>query len=88
LNKGSLNDIISRLENSIESITQIYDINYDDKIKKFKKVENNNSIINYIYDSQGYIINMLIISTALFIAVPLIVRNLKKILYYFYTNLY
>ena len=46
MNKDSLNDIISRFENSIESITQIYDINYDGKIKKFKKVESNNSIIN------------------------------------------
>jgi len=75
LNKGSLKDIVSRFEDSIESITQIYDINYDDKKKKFENVENNGSFMNYIYDMQGYLINILILFTALLIAIPIIVRN-------------
>ncbi|ORY19336.1 hypothetical protein LY90DRAFT_677099 [Neocallimastix californiae] len=72
---GSLKDIVSRFEDSIESITQIYDINYDDKKKKFENVENNGSFMNYIYDMQGYLINILILFTALLIAIPIITKK-------------
>ncbi|ORX80699.1 hypothetical protein BCR32DRAFT_19087, partial [Anaeromyces robustus] len=42
--KGSLNDIISRFEVSIESITETYDVSVDSKNNKYSNIENENSI--------------------------------------------
>ncbi|ORX63806.1 hypothetical protein BCR32DRAFT_251419 [Anaeromyces robustus] len=73
--KGSLNDIISRFEISIESITETYDISVDNKKNKYNNIESENVISRNIKKLKGYLINILLVASVLAFTIPIIVKD-------------
>eukprot|EP00833_Pecoramyces_ruminatium_P005953 jgi/Orpsp1_1/1179985/evm.model.c7180000071685.1 len=73
--KGSINDIISKFEVGIESITETYDISFDNKKNKYSDVESQNIIKRNYKRLRGVIINILLISAVLLLTLPIIIKD-------------
>ncbi|OUM61736.1 hypothetical protein PIROE2DRAFT_12191 [Piromyces sp. E2] len=78
--KGSINDIISKFEVGIESITETYDISFDNKKNKTSSVENQNIVIRVIRKIKGLIINILLLGSVMLLSIPIIGERKTMIL--------
>jgi len=74
LKKGSINDLISRFEIGIESITETYDISFDRKKNDINKTDNDNIVMRNINKLNGYIVNILLFTAVLITIVPVVVN--------------
>jgi len=75
LMKGSLNDIISKFEISIESITDTYDISFDNKKNKVGNIENQSIVHRNYRKLRGLIINILLITSVILLTIPIIFQD-------------
>jgi len=71
--KGSISDIVSKFEISVESITETYDISTDNKKNKYKNIDRKNTFKRTLRILKGYIINILLIGSILLLTIPVIV---------------
>jgi hypothetical protein len=73
--RGSINDIISKFEISVESITETYDISADNKKNKYKNIDRKNVFKTAFKKLKGFIINGLLIGSILLLTVPVIIKD-------------
>jgi len=83
---GSINDLVSRFEIGIESITETYDISFDNKKGDINKTENENAIIRLLNKLKGYIVNILLLAMVLMLTIP-VVKNDNSIIEHLDYNL-
>jgi len=76
---GSTNDLISRFEIGIESITETYDISFDKKKNDISKIDNENSVMRKINKLNGYIVNILLLATILLTTIPVVKKDFSII---------
>ncbi|ORX50292.1 hypothetical protein BCR36DRAFT_57982 [Piromyces finnis] len=74
LSKSSLNDIISKFEDGIESISEMFDIDFDNKKKKTDSWKIAVFIQN-INKYKGFIINILLLGSTLLLSLPIISKD-------------
>ncbi|ORX77653.1 hypothetical protein BCR32DRAFT_270507 [Anaeromyces robustus] len=72
---SSLSDLISRFEDGIDSITEIYDIILEEKRDYLNKLSNENGIIKIFYKIRGYIVNILLITMIITLVYPIITTD-------------
>ncbi|OUM68445.1 hypothetical protein PIROE2DRAFT_58097 [Piromyces sp. E2] len=72
--KGSINDMVSKFEICIESITETYDISIDARKNKYK-IDSQTYLSRNIKKMKGYVINFLLIATILCVTIPIIIKN-------------
>ncbi|OUM67885.1 hypothetical protein PIROE2DRAFT_4564 [Piromyces sp. E2] len=71
---GSINDLVSKFEIGIESITETYDISIDNKKNDISKIDDESSFTHIYNKLKGYIVNILLLGLILSISIPIIVR--------------
>jgi len=72
MQKGSINEIISKFEICIESITETFDVAQDNK-KKNNNMDYQSNIVQYYKKLKGFVINVLLIVSVLLLTLPIIV---------------
>ncbi|ORX87598.1 hypothetical protein BCR32DRAFT_147198 [Anaeromyces robustus] len=73
--RGSLKDIVSKYDDSIESITQLYDINFNYKKEGRINIEDNTLSRRLTKKFKGYIINLILIISILLIVLPIVIKK-------------
>jgi len=73
--KGSINEIISKFEIGMESITETYDIGFDSKKNKADSVDSSSSFMENLNKMKGYIINFLLLGSIIFLTLPIILKD-------------
>jgi len=73
--KGSLDDIVSNYEISIESITETYDINVDGKLSNSVNNTNQKSFVQLYEKLKGHIVTVMLIVSVLLLFIPIFVIN-------------
>ncbi|ORX48390.1 hypothetical protein BCR36DRAFT_405014 [Piromyces finnis] len=71
--KGSVKDIVAKFDNSIESITDIFDNSFDTKKAKYNVDKNAFSF--YYIKFKGYLVNILLICSILCLTKPIITKD-------------
>jgi len=74
LPRSSIDEIISRFDIDTESITETYDVAFDNKNKK-TNMEYQNSFSVYYKKYKGAIINILLIVSVLLLTLPIIIKD-------------
>jgi len=73
--KGSINDIVSKFEIGIESITETYDISVDNHKKNKYNLENQTLFSRNYNKFVGLIINILLIVSVLLLTIPILING-------------